>query len=287
MKKITFLSLFLVMVIITTFGQPIAKDLPANASIIHYKLSVGYNETTVLIFPSSVKQADRGERDLLIQKQAGVDNVLKVKAARRDFNSTNLHVFTADGRVYAFDVSYAPSPCQTTFDLSKLEVFESADDNPKHRIELSDKPLDTAELARNIAQVKAARPFFSTHSSKNKMTVQLQTIYRSGDILFLGFEISNRSALPYRIDFAKLFIRDKKRAKRSSVQEREILPLYNEGITTIFGKSTLQWVIAIHQLTIAKHRQLVWEMFEKDGGRHLDLELKNKQLFNPINIECL
>ena len=84
MKKIAY-SVLLVMITIAAFSQPVTSVLPATASIIHYKLSVGYNTTTVLIFPAPVKQADRGERDLLAQKQPGVENVLKVKAARRDF----------------------------------------------------------------------------------------------------------------------------------------------------------------------------------------------------------
>lgn len=279
MKKIIYCSLFLAMVTITAFSQPTSNALPATTVLIHYKLSVGYNATTVLIFPASVKQADRGERDLLAQKQPGVENVLKVKAARKDFTPTNLHVFTSDGRVYAFDVSYTSDPVQTTYDLGKLQATGSIDDNPKDRIELSNKPLDTAKLASNIAKIKAARPFFSTHSSKYKMKVQLQTIYRSGDVLFLGLKITNRSILPYTIDFSKLYIRDKKRAKRSSIQEREITPLYRDPVSTIPGKSPVQWAIAIPQMTIPEHRQLVWEMEEKNGGRYLMLEIKNQQLF--------
>jgi len=278
MKKTLYIILFLVMVTITIYSQSVTKDLPATAAIIHYKLQVGYNTTTVLIFPASVRQADRGERDLLIQKQAAVENVLKVKAARKDFTPTNLHVFTSDGRVYAFDVSYTSDPVRTTFDLAKLEATSSVDDNPKDRIELTSKPLDEAELASNIAKVKAARPFFSTHSSKYKMKVQLQAIYRSGDILFLSFEITNRSSLPYPINFTKLYIRDKKRAKRSSVQEREITPLNNDTISTIPGKSSLKWVVAIPQLTILKQRQLIWEIGEKNGGRLMTLKVKNHWL---------
>jgi len=277
MKKIAY-SVFLVMITISVLGQSVTSVLPATAAIIHYKLTVGYHTTTVLIFPATVKQADRGERDLLAQKQPGVENALKVKAARRDFPPTNLHVFTSDGRVYAFDVSYGSDPDQTTFDMSKLETTSSIGDNPKDPIKFSNKPLDTAELARNIVKLRAARPFFSTHFSKYKMRVQLQTIYRSGDILFLDLEITNRSTLPYPIDFAKLFIRDKIRAKRSSVQDREIMPLCTATVAIIPGKSASQWVVAIPQLTIPKHRKLVWVMSERNGGRNLTIRVKNKQL---------
>ena len=283
MKKIGH-SILLMIITITAFSQSTTTDLPSVTVLIHYKLSVGYNTTTVLIFPAPVKQADRGERDLLAQKQPGVENVLNLKAARRDFPSTNLHVFTSDGRVYAFDVSYFSDPPQTTYDLGKLDAISSAKDHPKDRIKLSEKPLDTAELARNIAQVKAAQPFFSTHSNKYKMKVQLQTIYRSGDILFFGLKITNRSTLPYPIEFTKLLILDRKRAKRSSIQEREIVPLYKDTVSTIMGKSAIQWVIAVPQLTISDHRQLIWEMNEMHGGRNMILEIKNRQIFHETEL---
>lgn len=277
MKKTIFSTVFCAMLALTSFSQS-SGNLPANAAIIHYKLFVGYYTTTVLIFPSPVQQADRGERDLMAQKQPGVENVLTVKAARRDFPPTNLHVFTADGRVYAFDVVYAPDPNQTTYDLAKLVSSDTADGNSKAQIELSKKPLDRLKLASDIAKVKAARPFFSTHSSKYKMKVQLQTIYRYGDILYMGLKITNRSTLPYPIDFIKLYISDKKRTIRSSMQQREVIPVFIDTVSIIPSKSAVQWVIAIPELMIPEHRQLVWEMNEKNGGRNLKFMIKNWEL---------
>ena len=278
MKKIAY-SVLLVMITIAAFSQPVTSVLPATASIIHYKLSVGYNTTTVLIFPAPVKQVNRGERDMLAQKQPGVENVLKIKAAWKDFPLTNLHVFTADGRVYAFDVSYTADPVQTTYDLGKIQAISNSDDNAKDRINLSIKPLDREELTRNIAKIKGARPFFSAHSRKNKMKVKLQTIYRAGNILFLGLKINNRYRLPYSIDFTKLYIQDKRRARRSSIQQRDIIQLYTDTVSTIQGESEVKWVVAIPQMTNPTSRQLVWEIEEKNGGRHLALKVKNRQLF--------
>jgi len=51
-----------------------------------------------------------------------------------------------------------------------------------------------------------------------------------------------------------------------------------DTISTIAGKSAIQWVVAVPQLTILENRQLVWEISEKDGGRLLMLVIKNIQL---------
>src|SRR5580658_5431695 len=90
-------------------SQPTSRDLPTTTLIPHYRVPVTYNSTTVLVFPAPVRPVDRGDRDVLAQKQPGADNVLKLKAARRNFPPTNLHVFTADGRLFGFDVIYTDS----------------------------------------------------------------------------------------------------------------------------------------------------------------------------------
>lgn len=278
MKKILFMSLFLVITTTVTFCQPINNNLPTSTNVIHYKLAVGYNTTTVLIFPAPVKQADRGYKDLIAQKQPGVENVLKIKAARRDFSPTNLHVFTSDGRIYAFDVSYSLDPPQTTFDLTKLDSL-SKQGGPPEIIEFSHKGIDNAQLAKSVEMVREAKPFFSSSTHKYRMKLQLKSIYLSGNILLFGFEITNRSNLPYNIDFTRLYIRDKQKVKRSSLQERDIMPLYKDTLTSIAGDTTAKWIVAVPKFTIPDHRQFVFEMYEKNGGRHITLEVTNRQLF--------
>jgi hypothetical protein len=55
-------------------------------------------------------------------------------------------------------------------------------------------------------------------------------------------------------------------------------------ISTIVGKSAMQWVVAVPQLTILENRQLVWEISEKDGGRLLMLVKKNRQLLTAKDL---
>jgi len=278
MKKIAYSSLFLVMITITAFSQPVTTVLPTTAAIIHYKLSVGYNTTTVLIFPATVKQADRGERDLLAQKQPGVENVLKVKAARKDFAPTNLHVFTADGRIYAFDVTYTADPPQTTYDLSAMDTVKTTT-NQKDLIEYSQKEVNKEELATNAEKARQLKPFLSTTTRKYRMKLQLQAICRLDDLLFFSIDIANRSNLPYDIDFVRLYIRDMGKMRRSSIQQREIAPVYKDSVSIIPGNASLKWVVAVPKFTIPDHRKFVLEVYERGGGRHLMLEVKNRQLF--------
>ena len=98
MKHIIIAALFISLRIVVA-AQSAPIDLPESTLIPHYRLSVAYNTTTVLVFPASVKPIDRGDRDILAVKQPGVENVVKVKASRKNFAPTNLLVFTSDGRI--------------------------------------------------------------------------------------------------------------------------------------------------------------------------------------------
>ncbi len=76
-----------------------------------FPLEVTTTKTTHLIFPFGIKTVDRGSRDIIAQKATGVENILQVKAARPDFESTNLTVITTDvsGRLYRSAVIPEPS----------------------------------------------------------------------------------------------------------------------------------------------------------------------------------
>ena len=277
MKKITFTSIFLLMIVLNSFSQ-LPSGLPSYTAITHYKLSVGYYTTTVLIFPSAIDTADRGQWDLMAQKQPGVKNVLKLKARHKDFNPTNLHVFMSNGRIYAFDVIYSSTPPQTTYDLTKLDSV-SEQDGPPEIIEFSKTGLNNEQLVKSVEKVRQSKNFFSSSTRKYRMKLQLQTIYLSDNILLFGFEIANQSNLPYDIDFARLYIRDKQKVKRSSLQQRDIMPLYKDTATSIAGNTAVKWVVAVSKFTIPDHRQLVLEVYEKNGGRYVTLEVTNRQLF--------
>lgn len=46
-----------------------------------------------------LKSVDRGSKDVLAQKAKGVESILQVKAAKTNFDETNLTVINADGKL--------------------------------------------------------------------------------------------------------------------------------------------------------------------------------------------
>lgn len=81
----------------------LTRPLTFNRMIPPYALEVTFSKTVHIIFPSAIRYVDLGSADLLAAKADGAENVLRVKAALRDFSKeSNLAVITEDGAYYTF-----------------------------------------------------------------------------------------------------------------------------------------------------------------------------------------
>ncbi len=98
-------------------------------------------------------------------------------------------------------------------------------------------------------------------------------------MLFLHTQIKNTTDIQYDIDFIVFKIVDKKVAKRIAIQETIIKPVraFNY-MTCISGKTSECTVFAFEKFTIPDKKQLVVELFEKNGGRHQRFVIKNGDL---------
>lgn len=259
-------------------AQTIQQALPVSTLVPHYVLAVAYRTTTVLVFPAAVKPVDRGDRDIITQKQPGADNVLKIKAAQRNFAPTNLHVFTADGRIYAFDVFYTDS-LASTHDLTRLDVLR---DSPASMapILLTDEPVNAAELQHYVREIDSSRARRGPADRTGRVTLHLDRVGLAGTLVLFRLHFTNQSNLDYHLDFIRLFVRDREKAKRTSVQEREMIPVYEDSLPVIPGHGTVSHTLAIPSFTLSDGKQFVLEAYEKNGGRTLTLYIRNKTLFN-------
>ena len=83
------------------------------------KIEAGFTKTVHILFPSPVTYIDIGSMDIIAGKADGAENVVRVKAAVRNFAAeTNLTVITEDGGFFTFDVHYAENPVVSTLNLT-------------------------------------------------------------------------------------------------------------------------------------------------------------------------
>jgi hypothetical protein len=67
--------------------------------------------------------------------------------------------------------------------------------------------------------------------------------------------LKSESDLDYEIDFPKFFLKDRKKVKRASAQQLEIVPLCIEPARVIQGDKKAKMVIVLPKFTISKDQR--------------------------------
>lgn len=238
--------------------------------IISYPIDIAYSKTTSIVFPFDVQSVDKGSRDILVQKAKGVDNILQIKAAVRNFEQTNLTVVTADGKLYDFRLCYLedPNTLTHTFSDSRQDNFINYSDQNDNK----KKIFYGAELAFH------ERKKVNYNEKQNGITLAVTGIYIHNDLIQYRIKIVNDTDISYDIDQFRFFIRDQKKVKRTASQELELVPvLAYKTPEKVEAKSEVQFVYVLPKFTIPGQKKLIVEMIEKSGGRHLQLVLKNSR----------
>lgn len=269
---------------VTGFGQ--VNDTVKGSVISSYRLLITTGKTTNLVFPYAIRSADRGSGDVIAQQVKGVENILQVKAAVKNFAETNLTVITADGSLYSFLVNYSVNPTDLNIRFCRDTVKEKGQSDKiagKLPVSFSGANSNTVAVERIAALVskKKNRTIHGIRDSKYEISLRLQSIYVKENVLYCQLQLSNSSNLNYDVDMIRFYIRDDKRAKRSAIQEVEVIPLYIAGKPVLIkAHSKGVYVFAFEKFTIPDAKHLVCEVREKNGGRNLAIQVRNKHIIH-------
>ena len=133
MKKF-FLTMALMMSLLAVNAQEttgdlyegLTKKLTFDRMIPPHGLEVTYDKTVHLIFPAQIRYVDLGSSNIIAGKADDAENVLRVKAAIRDFETeTNLSVICNDGSFFAFNVKYAEEPEKLNIEMQDFLAPQS------------------------------------------------------------------------------------------------------------------------------------------------------------------
>jgi conjugative transposon TraN protein len=244
------------------------------------RLFITYSKTTNLIFPYGIKSIDRGSQDVLVQKAIGVENVLQVKAAKVNMQETNLTIVTAEGNLYSYLLSYSDNPVRLNFKVQNTETVPSP-------VAVFTQEATTDAIAGTAQMVNNKQKELNGIRDKQyNMEVELKGLYIRQDVLYFQFGLKNNSNINYDIQQFRFFIRDRKKSKRTSSQESELIPVHiNSNTTRIEGVSERTITIAVPKMTFPDKKFLAIQLLEKNGGRNLLLKISNKMLMGarPIN----
>lgn len=267
------------------YFQGLTRPLTFNRMIPPYALEVNFDKTVHLIFPAAIRYVDLGSADLLAAKADGTENVLRVKAALRDFSrESNLSVITEDGSYYSFNVKYADEPVKLSVEMTDFIHDGEAVNRPNNAMEIymkelgSESPLLVKLIMKSIYK-NDKREIKHIGCKRFGIQYTLKGIYSHNNLLYFHMQLKNSSNVPFNVDYITFKIVDKKVAKRTAIQEQVIMPLraFNQ-LTVINGKRTERTVFTLPQFTIPDDKQLVVELNEQNGGRHQSFVVENADL---------
>lgn len=263
----------------------LTRPLTFDRMIPPYALEVTFSKTTHVIFPSAIRYVDLGSADLLAAKADGTENVLRVKAALRDFSrESNLSVITEDGAYYAFNVKYADEPVKLSVEMTDFLHDGEAVNRPNNALEIymeelgSESPLLVRLIMRSIYKNDRREV---KHIGCKRFGIQylLKGIYSHNGLLYFHMQLKNSSNVPFDIDHLTFKIVDKKVAKRTAIQEQVVWPLRaHNNVQVVPGKTSERMVFTLPKFTIPDDKHLVVELYEKEGGRHQSLTVENADL---------
>jgi conjugative transposon TraN protein len=286
MKQFIFTIIFISKISLSLFSQnDHTKVISHDRVIPSYYLEVTYDKTVHLIFPSGISYIDLGSSNIIAGKAEGAENVVRVKAAIKDFKEeTNFSVITDEGSFYSFIVDYAENPSKLNIEMKDFihdGKFSNRPDNSMeiYLSELGDESPKIIQLAMEKIYKTNRKKVKHVKSNQFGIEFLLLGIFSHNEMLYLHTEIDNTTVIPYDIDFLVFKIVDKKVAKRTAIQETIIQPVraYNH-MTCVSGKTSECTIFAFEKFTIPDKKQLVVELFEKNGGRHQRFVIKNGDL---------
>ena len=253
-------------------------------------IEVGFTKTVHILFPAPVTYIDIGSMAIIAGKADGAENVVRVKAAVRDFaEETNLTVISEDGGFYTFDARYAENPSTSTIEIAAAE-------SPAAQPASASEPARADEGCVLLREVGRERPatvkrvlsdiyrqnrvdIKGIHTRKYGVEVEVRGIYVHNDVIYLHVQIANNTNISFEVDYRRFVVADRKAAKRTAQQQRIIEPLrVCNDPSIVRGHQRQRIVFALPKLTLEEEKILLLEIAEKDGARHQCLEISSKEL---------
>ena len=267
------------------YFEGLTRPLTFNRMIPPYALEVTFSKTVHIIFPSAIRYVDLGSADLMAAKADGAENVLRVKAALRDFSTeSNLAVITEDGAYYTFNVKYADEPVKLSIEMTDFIHDGEAVNRPNNALEIymrelgSESPLLVKLIMKSIYK-NNDREIKHIGSKRFGIQYTLKGIYTHNGLLYFHTQLKNSSNVPFDVDYITFKIVDKKVAKRTAIQEQVIMPLRAHNyLILVGGKKTERSVFTLPKFTIPDDKMLVISLNEKEGGRHQSFIVENADL---------
>ena len=219
---------------------------------------------------------------------------------------------TKDQHYYSFFVRYSPTPRLNYFITHKMAIKALGNTDNKSPPTLPTSQSDINEPRTNTRKVNLpirsnsikhqtpsganptlyqkavtllSKPHLYDYIGARHGDIQLKVtgIYHSLHNCFMVYEVRNRGAIPYDINYVEFGIKERKRPKKSALHEKKLIPLFTvkEEITRVLPYQVNEYVAVFGKVTIPNDRLFYMEVVE--DGRNITLDI----LFHKLPIQRL
>lgn len=273
--------------------QGMTKAIPSGRVVLPYGLEVTFDKTSHLIFPAPIRYVNLGSQNIIAGKADDAENVLRLKAAVRDFETeTNLSVICEDGSFYAFNLKYADEPEKLSIEMKDFLAPE-AGRLPSNRSDIYFKELGNAspvlvQLMMKSIHQNDKRTIKHIGSQQFGIKFLLRGLYAHNGLLYLHTRIENDTNMPYSVDIISFKVIDKKVAKHTAIGERVLQPLraYHQ-VMQVGAKDSEATIFALEHFALAEDKQLEVTLYERHGGRTLTFYIEQEDLLLAQKIDKL
>ena len=273
--------------------QGMSRSIPNGRVVLPYGMEVTFEKTVHLIFPAAIRYVDLGSQNIIAGKADDAENVLRVKAAVREFETeTNMSVICEDGSFYAYNVKYADEPEKLSMEMKDF-LSPTEGRLPSNRADIyfkelgSESPILVKLIMKSIYQ-NDKRTIKHVGAKQFGMRFLLRGLYAHNGLLYFHVRMDNESNMPYAVDFITFKVVDKKVAKHTAIQERILQPLraFHQVMWIGAGRSE-RIVFALEQFTLSEDKQLEVTLYERNGSRTLTFYVEPEDFLLTKKIDNL
>ncbi len=290
--------LVLITTILLSFHAAVAKTPTALDTI-------RANETmnVALFFPSEIRQGIVGSGNFVFTYDREKGQTLGLLKAEKGATS-NLLVITVDGNVYSFIIEYASELGKLNHFINGAERIGNESEGPtattkgdmktpkmslpteKYTLEVKDplpeetgsqvsKPISRDTIAKSCATLLEGPERFKRTQRKKGISLGVRNMVYYNDLIFVQYEVANRSGIDLDIASLELVRAQGKRGRRSAYQDTFLKPLHTYGMPVkVRHGDTVRFVRVYPKTTLGDGERFDIRLREGKGNREVGLKIK-------------
>lgn len=232
--------------------------------------------TTFIVTGDFIKLMDISVPGKMVMGNQPGENIVRIKPVEEGCEGQDMGVVTIIcersiiqfNLVYTHDRSYVTTQynCNDTDGVSYL--------NPA--VDMSFKQM----YQYAWAIMNSSKKFYDVSSYKQRMNIQLNNIYTTGNYFFFDFSMENKSNIKFDIEEIRIKLGDKKKVKATNNQELELTPVMILNKDKSF-KRDYRNIIVLPKFTFPDEKILTVTVSEKQiSGRTITLEIDYNEVLN-------